>query len=63
MNKENLNCRGEETTVCPETCDTVALVCPPAQPWHALYTPDDGLAAGTLFEDLNLPFVGCEGRK
>ena len=63
MNSENLNCRGEETAVCPATCNTIALVCPPEQPWDRLYTPDDGLAMGTLFESLNLPFIGCEGRK
>ena len=60
---ERINCRGEETQAYPAVCHTVALVCPPEQHWEKLYTPEDGLEMGTIFESLNLPFVGCEGRK
>ena len=30
----------------------------PMQKFRKLYTPEEALAAGTLFEELNLPFLG-----
>ena len=32
----------------------------PLQKWQKLYRPDTGLSRGTLFEELDLPFIGEE---
>ncbi len=32
----------------------------PIQVWQKLYTPEDGLTRGTIFEQLDLPFIGEE---
>lgn len=32
----------------------------PIQVWQMLYTPEDGFMRGTIFEQLDLPFIGEE---
>lgn len=39
----------------------LAIVTSPIQCWQNLHTPCEALAAGTLFKELHLPFVGCHG--
>ncbi len=36
----------------------LAMVYAPCQPWRNLYEPDKALKQGTLFADLDLPFLG-----
>ncbi len=36
----------------------LAMAYVPMQEWRRLYTPADALKYGTLFEELNLPFLG-----
>ncbi len=36
----------------------LAMVYAPCQPWRNLYEPDRALTQGTLFADLDLPFLG-----
>jgi len=36
----------------------LAMVYSPAQEWQALYDSDAGLAKGTIFKELEFPFVG-----
>jgi hypothetical protein len=31
----------------------------PWQQWECVYNPDEGLARGTIFPSLDLPFYGC----
>ena len=38
----------------------LAMVYSPAQRWGNLYTPEDALKNGTLFADLNFPWVAGE---
>ncbi len=33
----------------------------PMQRWRALYTPQDGFPRGTIFEELDKPFLGKAG--
>ena len=54
MNIESTNCQGDMS--CKMLCHTPALVCPPEQCWDRLYTPEEGLEMGTMFDVLNLPF-------
>ncbi|MCL2578787.1 MAG: spore coat associated protein CotJA [Oscillospiraceae bacterium] len=39
-------------------CVTLGMAYIPMQVWGNLYTPEDGFARGTIFEELDLPFVG-----
>ena len=45
-----------------EKCDfdtwAVAMTYVPMQPWEEPYDPETGLAAGTIFSSLDLPFLG-----
>ena len=36
----------------------LAMVYSPVQEWQALYDSDTGLANGTIFKELEFPFVG-----
>ncbi len=38
----------------------LAMVYAPCQPWRNLYEPDRALMCGTLFADLDLPFLGSQ---
>ena len=40
------------------TMPALAMVYSPEQAWRCLYTPDQALEAGTLFDELNKPFEG-----
>ncbi|MDO4555062.1 MAG: spore coat associated protein CotJA [Lachnospiraceae bacterium] len=37
---------------------SLAMAYVPFQKWQNVYQPDEGLRAGTIFKDLNLPFIG-----
>ena len=39
----------------------LAMAYVPMQVWRNLYSARDALAQGTLFSELNLPFLGREG--
>lgn len=39
---------------------SLAMAYIPKQEWGALYDPDVALARGTLFQNLDLPFIGEE---
>ena len=39
----------------------VAMVYAPVQEWGNVYDAEMGLSRGTIFADLDLPFVGCRG--
>lgn len=39
----------------------LAIVTSPVQCWQNLFSPCEAFAAGTLFRELHLPFVGCHG--
>jgi len=38
----------------------LAMVYAPLQVWKDLYDKENALCRGTLFKELDLPFVGCE---
>ncbi|MBO5788827.1 MAG: spore coat associated protein CotJA [Clostridia bacterium] len=40
----------------PPAYPSLAMVYSPEQYWGQLYTPEEGLEIGTIFECLNLPF-------
>ena len=40
----------------------LAMVYSPAQPWRMIYTPEDALSHGTLFEELYKPLEDCYGK-
>lgn len=46
-------------------CDNVALAMAyvPMQCWDQVYEPDVGLVRGTIFHQLDLPFIGEEAVK
>ncbi|MBC8570041.1 spore coat associated protein CotJA [Zongyangia hominis] len=46
----------------PIFCENVALAMAyvPMQPWGNLYEPEVGFNRGTIFRDLDLPFIGEE---
>lgn len=46
--------------VCPNCSGhmILAMAHVPMQPWNSTYDPDTALARGTLFPDLDLPYVG-----
>jgi len=39
-------------------CVTLAMAYVPMQQWRMLYEPEDGFSRGTIFEELDLPFLG-----
>ena len=39
----------------------VAMVYAPVQEWRSIYDAEMGLSRGTIFAELDLPFVGCRG--
>lgn len=39
----------------------VAMVYAPLQEWRSIYDAEMGLSRGTIFAELDLPFVGCRG--
>ena len=39
-------------------CLTLAMGYVPSQEWRMIYTPEDGFSRGTIFEELDMPFVG-----
>ena len=39
----------------------VAMVYAPLQEWRSIYDAEMGLCRGTIFAELDLPFVGCKG--
>ena len=39
----------------------LAMAYVPMQKWHKLYDPEAGLERGTIFMQLDLPFLGAEG--
>lgn len=39
----------------------VAMVYAPIQEWRSIYDAEMGLSRGTIFAELDLPFVGCKG--
>lgn len=40
----------------------LAIATVPMQKWRMTYTPEKALKAGTMFAELNLPFVGGKCR-
>ena len=48
--------RGED--VKPEYGLPLAIATVPMQKWRMTYTPEKALKAGTMFAELNLPFMG-----
>jgi hypothetical protein len=44
-----------------DCCENLAIVTSPVQCWQNLYPACEALSMGTLFRDLNLPLVGCNG--
>ena len=44
-----------------DCCEHLAIVTSPVQCWQNLYLACEALSMGTLFRDLNLPLVGCNG--
>lgn len=42
---------------------TVAMAYVPYQQWTDTYSPEQGLCSGTMFPELNKPFLGCGGNK
>ena len=52
------------TPSCSEDKRQLAMVYSPAQAFRMLYTPEQALRHGTLFEELNKPFGGYrDGQK
>ena len=54
---------GQKTCKDSECLDKLplAMAYVPMQKWGSLYDPDVALERGTLFEDLDFPFLGKEG--
>ena len=47
----------ESTPACGY-CITLGMAYIPVQAWQSLYEPEDGFARGTIFEELDFPFMG-----
>jgi hypothetical protein len=41
----------------------VAMAYVPWQNWNTVYDPEQGLHAGTIFPELNQPFLGVRNKK
>ena len=48
------NCSGDPLYGMP-----LAMGYVPWQEWGKIYDPEEGLCNGTIFPELNLPFLGC----
>ena len=48
------NCSGDPLYGMPLAMGSV-----PWQEWGKIYDPEEGLCNGTIFPELNLPFLGC----
>lgn len=61
------NCEGPPIPVADNSKLSLAMVYSPEQPFEGLYSPEDGLAHGTLFEALYKPWMpescGREAKK
>lgn len=56
------NCRHDSAQSCggdPLYGMPLAMGYVPWQEWGKIYDPEEGLANGTIFPGLNLPFLGC----
>ncbi len=59
--ERNVKGMPEETPVCPESDEATLFDKPlayayvPMQRWRMLYSPENGLERGTLFEELDKP--------
>jgi hypothetical protein len=47
----------EKPAACPD-CLPLAMAYVPMQKWQKIYDPDLAICRGTLFEQLDLPFLG-----
>lgn len=47
------------STPCPQSAQSLAMVYSPVQEFEGLYSPQAGLAAGTIFCQLEKPFFGA----
>ena len=58
-------CRNTKSTqICrsdPQASFPIAMAYVPWQRWGTLYDPEKGLECGTIFPDLNKPFLGVRG--
>lgn len=50
----------QENKICNLQDLPLAMAYVPIQIWQKLYTPNDGFSRGTIFEQLDLPFIGEE---
>ncbi len=61
--------RGRNTGGCPDTHDhfpadmPIAMAYVPWQRWRELYEPRKGLESGTIFRELDKPFLGKGGAR
>lgn len=44
----------------PEECPALAMAYVPRQQWRELYAPEVGFHRGTIFAELDKPFLGGE---
>ena len=51
-------CVGQSSSTPP----SLAMVYSPEQSWRMIYTPEDALSHGTLFEELYKPLEDCYGK-
>lgn len=47
-----------EAVKIPKECQTLAMAYVEMQKWQELYEPEQGFSRGTIFTQLDLPFVG-----
>jgi hypothetical protein len=45
---------------CPQNCPALAMAYVPDQQWRNVYTSDVGFHRGTIFAELDKPFIGEE---
>ena len=64
MNIKNPSCSGDGSSDCCNGCTgsglegkSLAMVYSPKQYWRKLYTPDEAMTHGTLFVELDKPFL------
>lgn len=46
--------------MCPQNFPALAMAYVPVQKWQNLYTPEVGFHRGTIFAELDKPFIGEE---
>ena len=56
---ENGNGARKGTERCIGTAPRLAIAYVPMQQWRMLYAPDNALARGTMFEELDMPLEDC----